>query len=104
MKVLVLLMLVIVAVFSAPSPQTAQTQSLYPIIPYEFAYEVADPPTSNFQNRAEVKLPNGDVFGSWSLLLPDGNIQTVSYNVTGNQGFQYSLVLTPATQTAAAGK
>ncbi|XP_068230758.1 cuticle protein 8-like [Palaemon carinicauda] len=104
MKVLALVMLVVAAVFSAPSPQSDPINSLYPIIPYEFAFEVADPPTNNFQNRAEVKLPNGDVFGSWSLLLPDGNIQTVTYNVTGNQGFQYSLVLTPATQIAAAGK
>ncbi|XP_066942645.1 cuticle protein 21-like [Macrobrachium rosenbergii] len=98
MKVLALLMLVIVAVFSAPSPQT---ENLFPIIPYEFAYEVADPPTNNYQNRAEIKLPNGDVFGSWSLLRPDGNIQTVTYNVTGIQGFQYSIVLTPTGHAAA---
>ncbi|XP_066942644.1 cuticle protein 8-like [Macrobrachium rosenbergii] len=94
MKVLALLMLV-AAVFSAPSPQAPVAEPVYPIIPYEFAYEVADPPTNNYQNRAEIKLPNGDVFGSWSVLLPDGIIQTVTYNVTGNLGFQYSIVLTP---------
>ncbi|XP_064101007.1 uncharacterized protein LOC135211668 [Macrobrachium nipponense] len=101
MKVLALLMLVIVAVFSAPSPQTGPSENLSPIIPYEFAYEVADPPTNNYQNRAEIKLPNGDVFGSWSLLRPDGIIQTVTYNVTGINGFQYSIALTPTGHAAA---
>ncbi|XP_068230759.1 uncharacterized protein [Palaemon carinicauda] len=101
MKVLILVTLVS-AVLCFPSPQSHHSDSLYPIIPYEFAFEVADPPTNNFQNRAEVKLPNGDVFGSWSLLLPDGNIQTVTYNVTGNQGLQYSLVLTPTEITPVA--
>ncbi|XP_064100090.1 uncharacterized protein LOC135211005 [Macrobrachium nipponense] len=100
MKVLAMLMLA-AAVFSAPSPQGVQSDGPFPIIPYEFAFEVADPPTNNYQNRAEIKLPNGDVFGSWSLLRPDGNIQTVTYNVTGNLGFQYSIVLTPTGQVAA---
>ncbi|XP_066942647.1 cuticle protein 8-like [Macrobrachium rosenbergii] len=100
MKVLAMLMLA-VAVFSAPLPQGTQSDGLLPIIPYEFAYEVADPPTNNYQNRAEIKLPNGDVFGSWSLLRPDGIIQTVTYNVTGNQGLQYSTVLTPTGHVAA---
>ncbi|XP_068230760.1 cuticle protein 8-like [Palaemon carinicauda] len=100
MKVLAMLMLA-AAVLSSPLPQGTHSDTLYPIIPYEFAFEVADPPTNNFQNRAEVKLPNGDVFGSWSLLLPDGNIQTVTYNVTGNQGFQYSIALIPSGQVAA---
>lgn len=57
---------------------------------------MADPITNNFHNRVEVKLPNGDVLGSWSVLLPDNIIQTVVYNVTGNQGFRYTITRVPA--------
>ncbi|XP_066943515.1 cuticle protein 21-like [Macrobrachium rosenbergii] len=99
-QVLVLVMMVS-AVFCIPSPQSGHSGSLFPIIPYEFAFEISDPLTNNYQSRAEVKLPNGDVLGSWSLLLPDGNIQTVTYNVTGIQGFQYSVVLTPTNRLSA---
>ncbi|KAK7072912.1 hypothetical protein SK128_024402 [Halocaridina rubra] len=60
------------------------------IIPYEKSWEVSDPKTNNYQNWVEIKLPNGDVFGSYSVLLPNNEIHTTTYNVTGDKGYQQS--------------
>ncbi|KAK7073551.1 hypothetical protein SK128_017188, partial [Halocaridina rubra] len=73
-----------------------------PIRPYSNAYEISDPPSNNFQNKAEIKNANGDVFGSYSVLMPDNFIYTTTYNVTGLSGFVYNLVKTPANPAAAA--
>ena len=64
-----------------------------------------DPLTNNFQNKAEMKDANGNVFGSYSVLMPDGYIYTTSYNVTGQSGFVSRLVKTlPTVHAGAAGK
>lgn len=84
---------------------------LQPIRPYSYSYDVSDPPTYNFQNKAEIKTVTGDVFGSYSVLMPDNYIYTTTYNVTGNSGYIARLVKTLAQinrafasqQTAAAG-
>ncbi|XP_069171027.1 uncharacterized protein [Procambarus clarkii] len=101
--VIVLVLGVARVVLGSPTPQPLHEAPVteWPIIPYEFGYEVADPETNNFQNRAEMKTTNGDVFGSYSLLLPTNEILTLSYNVTGDLGFQYSLVLSPVPPAAA---
>ncbi|XP_066942757.1 cuticle protein 21-like [Macrobrachium rosenbergii] len=88
----------------APAPEVGQS-AVWPIRPYSYAYEISDPPTGNFQNKAEIKNANGDVFGSWSVLMPDNYIYTTSYNVTGLSGFLYNIVKTlanPAAVTAPA--
>ncbi|ROT67164.1 uncharacterized protein [Penaeus vannamei] len=97
MKVLAIVLASAAAVALAlPAPQVQDAaQTTYPVIPYNYGYEVADVATNNFQNRAEIKLPNGDVFGSYSWLMPTNEIFTLSYNVTGNLGFQYSINITP---------
>lgn len=90
---------VLAVVCSSPVPQSSQEygQSYdYDIIPYNYGYEVQDPETNNFQNKAEIKTPNGDVYGSYSVLMPDGYIYTTTYNVTGNSGFVSRLVKTLA--------
>ncbi|XP_064101008.1 uncharacterized protein LOC135211670 [Macrobrachium nipponense] len=61
-----------------------------------WAFELSEPSSRNFQNRAEVRLPNGDVIGVWSILLHDGMIETISYNATDDGGFQRSVTYTPA--------
>ncbi|XP_071532196.1 uncharacterized protein [Panulirus ornatus] len=97
MKVLVV-MFMMVGVLGWPVPGDVLPYSAdidKPVVLYEFAYEVSDPDTGNFQNRVEVKLANGDVFGSWSVLLPSQVIMTVVYNVTDNQGFRYTLTMVP---------
>ncbi|XP_042226668.1 uncharacterized protein LOC121869382 [Homarus americanus] len=93
MKVAAAVLCVVVAVAGLPAPQSSSSTE-WPIIPYDFGYEVSDAETNNYQNRAEIKLPNGDVFGSYSLLRPDNVIMTVTYNVTGDDGFRYSIVKT----------
>merc|ERR1719391_1255629 len=57
------------------------------IIPYSFAFEVSDPETNNYQNRAEIKQTSGDVFGSYSVLMPDGLVYTTKYNATKGGGY-----------------
>merc|ERR1712212_202371 len=99
MKVLVVLLVSSAMVLASPAPQapaaTTATQQPHAVIPYNYGYEIADAATNNFQNRAEIKTPNGDVFGSYSYLMPTNEIFTMSYNVTGNLGFQYSINITP---------
>nr|XP_053636090.1 uncharacterized protein LOC128691286 [Cherax quadricarinatus] len=95
MKVFVLAVVAATMVVIGSSADDSQESTEWPIIPYEFGYEVSDPETNNFHNRAEVKTASGDVFGSYSLLLPTNEVLTLTYNVTGDLGFQYSLVLTP---------
>ena len=74
----------------------AQDSEEYAIIPYNYGYEVQDPETNNFQNKAEIKTPNGDVFGSYSVLMPDGYIYTTTYNITGDSGYVSRLIKTKA--------
>ncbi|XP_068230746.1 cuticle protein 19.8-like [Palaemon carinicauda] len=83
-----------------PAPAVGQS-AVWPVRPYSYAYEISDPATGNFQNKAEIKNANNDVFGSWSVLMPDNYIYTTSYNVTGLSGFLYNLVKTPANPAAA---
>ncbi|XP_037778555.1 uncharacterized protein LOC119575151 isoform X3 [Penaeus monodon] len=94
MKVFVIA-IVLTAVLGAPRPQQQQaTAPVYPIIPYSYQYETSDAATGNFHNKAEIKTALGHVFGSWSVLMPDGYIHTTSYNVTGNSGFLPVIVKT----------
>ncbi|XP_042878207.1 uncharacterized protein LOC122257173 [Penaeus japonicus] len=95
MKVLAVLLVICAVAFAGPAVLDSAHATVQPIIPYNFGYEIADAPTNNFQNRAEIKTPNGDVFGSWSWLMPTNEIFTLSYNVTGNLGFRYSISITP---------
>ena len=48
-------------------------------MPYQFAYEVKDDPTTNYQNRVEF-VENGVLQGSYSLLAPDGVVRTWIYS------------------------
>lgn len=48
---------------------------------------MSDPETGNYQNKAEIKNELGEVFGSYSVLMPDNIIYTTTYNITGNSGF-----------------
>ncbi|XP_045102805.1 uncharacterized protein LOC123499169 isoform X2 [Portunus trituberculatus] len=69
-------------------PQTAPTETqVWPVLPYSYSYTVSDLDTNNFQNKAEIMNELGDVFGSYSVLMPDNIIYTTTYNVTGNSGF-----------------
>lgn len=73
-------------------------EQVYPVIPYSYHYEVQDVSSGNYQNRAEMKTSAGDVYGSYSVLMPDGYIYTTTYNVTGASGYHARLVKTLTTQ------
>ncbi|KAF2350230.1 Insect cuticle protein [Trinorchestia longiramus] len=92
-KIAVTLAAVCAVVMTSPLPQDEDTVA---IIPYNYGYEVQDPETNNFQNKAEIKTSEGDVYGSYSVLMPDGYIYTTTYNVTGDSGFISRLVKTLA--------
>ncbi|XP_066969762.1 cuticle protein 19.8-like [Macrobrachium rosenbergii] len=47
--------------------------------PYNFGWAVMDKNTTNYQNRAEIGDEDGRVKGSYSYVLPDGFVYTVTY-------------------------
>lgn len=58
-------------------------------MPYNFAYEISDDETSNFQNRVEM-VEDGILTGSFSFLGADGVIRTVVYKDDGG-GFEVNI-------------
>merc|ERR1712106_244301 len=76
-------------VLGSPIPESNEL-----VEPYSYAYEVRDPETNNFYNKAEVMTKTGDVIGSYSVLMPDGEIYTVTYNVIDDQGYNATLQIT----------
>lgn len=55
-------------------------------MPFEFSYEVSDPKTDNEQSHTSKS--DGEVTeGSYSVKLPDGRTQTVTYSSDKNTGF-----------------
>merc|ERR1719481_1141354 len=55
--------------------------------PYTYSYGVADAETNSNFNKAETADANGIVGGSYSVNLPDGRIQTVTYTADEVNGF-----------------
>ncbi|XP_050737462.1 uncharacterized protein LOC127008965 [Eriocheir sinensis] len=108
MKIVTLVLAALVAgVLSLPRPEQGGSDELIlgdedgeyadfsEDIVYEYAFEISDEATRTYYSRTEIKLSNGDVFGSWAVLLPSDEIQTMVYNVTKGNGYRYSLTYTP---------
>ncbi|XP_066976786.1 pro-resilin-like [Macrobrachium rosenbergii] len=58
----------------------------FPPARYDFEYEVKDRPSGNdFGHQESRRGDNTD--GSYSVLLPDGRLQKVTYEVNGDSGF-----------------
>merc|ERR1711881_4905 len=55
--------------------------------PYTYSYGVADAETNSNFNAAETADANGVVGGSYSVNLPDGRTQTVTYTADEVNGF-----------------
>merc|ERR1712158_107650 len=73
--------LALVAVAGYAAPDLAEPS------PYTYQYAVADDYSGAAFNQAESNDGTGAVTGSYSVNLPDGRIQTVTYNandLTGN--------------------
>jgi len=65
-----------------PSPQRLEEEVLIeeePRAPYTFGYEVRDDDTTNYQNRAEAVDEDGVLKGSYSYVLSDNHVYTVTY-------------------------
>nr|XP_027225879.1 pro-resilin-like [Penaeus vannamei] len=89
-KVFALAALVVVAIARPDSPPTygysAPTPSYAPPAKYDFNYAVNDPPSGNDFGHQEAR--DGDnTQGSYYVLLPDGRLQKVTYNVNGDSGY-----------------
>nr|XP_027225880.1 cuticle protein 7-like [Penaeus vannamei] len=88
--VFALAVLVVVAIARPDSPPTygysAPTPSYAPPAKYDFNYAVNDPPSANDFGHQEAR--DGDnTQGSYYVLLPDGRLQKVTYNVNGDSGY-----------------
>nr|XP_027215394.1 pro-resilin-like [Penaeus vannamei] len=88
-KVFALAALVVVAIARPDSPPTygysAPTPSYAPA-KYDFNYAVNDPASGNDFGHQEAR--DGDhTQGSYYVLLPDGRLQKVTYNVNGDSGY-----------------
>ncbi|XP_042886243.1 pro-resilin-like [Penaeus japonicus] len=65
--------------YNAPTPAYAPAK-------YDFNYAVNDPPSGNDFGHQESR--DGDYTeGSYYVLLPDGRLQRVTYNVNGDSGY-----------------
>ncbi|XP_047471355.1 cuticle protein 19-like [Penaeus chinensis] len=89
MQVFALAALVVVAMARPDNPPTygysAPTPSYAPA-KYDFNYAVNDPPSGNDFGHEEAR--DGDrTQGSYYVLLPDGRLQRVTYNVNGDSGY-----------------
>merc|ERR1711970_436125 len=65
--------------------------------PYNFGFEVSDDNTTNYQNRVETSDGNGHIKGSYSYVLPDNMVYTVTYeDKKDGTGLQVSVRKEPA--------
>ncbi|XP_047471385.1 pro-resilin-like [Penaeus chinensis] len=65
--------------YGATTPSSAPAK-------YDFNYAVNDPPSGNDFGHQEARDgPNTQ--GSYFVLLPDGRLQRVTYNVNGDSGY-----------------
>lgn len=62
--------------------------------PYSFGFEVRDDNTTNYQNRAEASA-DGCLRGSYSTVLSDGFVYTVTYEDCG-EGYKANLRKEPS--------
>jgi len=84
MKVLVVLCATVAVVMAAKLGNSLvdPTTTTEPPKPYNFGYEVRDANTTNYHNRAEAS-DAGCVKGSYSYVLPDDFVYTVTYEDCG---------------------
>jgi len=96
MKVLVVLCATVAVVMAAKLGNSLvdPTTTTEPPKPYNFGYEVRDANTTNYHNRAEASA-EGCVRGSYSYVLPDDFVYTVSYEDCG-EGYKATVRKEPS--------
>jgi len=99
MKILLLVLGLVAASYAAPQKllqeETLLVEEEVPKAPYTFGFEVRDDDTTNYQNRAEAVDENGVLKGSYSYVMPDGFVYTVTY-VNHNDGTGHQSQVTRA--------
>merc|ERR1711950_16536 len=70
-----------------PPPAYHAPEPAYADEPYTYTYGVADDYSKANFNAAETADANGVVGGSYSVSLPDGRIQTVTYTADHVNGY-----------------
>ena len=71
----------------APAKPTYGKEPDYIPQPYQYEYGVADQYTGAQYKAAETQDEKGTVLGEYSVNLPDGRIQTVTYRADAYGGF-----------------
>ncbi|CAG7827006.1 unnamed protein product [Allacma fusca] len=56
-------------------------------MPYNYEYEVNDPPSKSYFGHEEAQNEAGRTDGKYFVWLPDGRLMTVTYYVEGDSGF-----------------
>lgn len=56
---------------------------------YAFGYNIQDHKTSNVQFKNEERHPDGSITGNYGYLLPNGNVQKVTY-IADKFGYRYN--------------
>ncbi len=69
------------------APKPGYKEPEYVPQPYQFEYGVADQYTGTAYKAAETQDEKGTVLGEYSVNLPDGRIQTVTYRADAYGGF-----------------
>ncbi len=72
--------------YAPPKPSYKEPE--YVPQPYQFEYGVADQYTGTNYKAAETQDDKGTVLGQYSVNLPDGRIQTVTYRADAYGGFK----------------
>merc|ERR1712152_71618 len=74
---------------SAYAPAPAYKAEVYPdeVLPYTYTYAVADDYSKSNFNAEETSDGAGNAQGSYSVALPDGRIQHVTYTANGYDGY-----------------
>ena len=65
----------------------AATYKKFPPKPFAYEYVVADDYSKNNYKKTETQDAEGKVEGSFTISLPDGRVQIISYTVDGDHGF-----------------
>ncbi|XP_065556612.1 cuticle protein 19-like [Artemia franciscana] len=89
-KMKVLILVAIVAVVTAQDKYSSPSYNKdykYEPRPYNFAWAVKDDPSYNDYAHQQDTDAAGKTYGSYRVLLPDGRVQTVTYNVDAYTGY-----------------
>merc|ERR1712072_1155197 len=73
--------------YHAPVKAGYAAADLAEVSPYQFTYAVADDYSKAAFNQEENNDGNGVVAGSYSVALPDGRTQTVTYHANDYDGY-----------------